>query len=111
MGIHILSSCGEPARSVTCNPLPNPDPDNFTITRAISVRSWVIIMAVYPDATNYEGQKVMVYRNTTIKAVKAQKRLDPHFCDHPGHLSPFARFEPTEAGWAAAMALAMLFSV
>lgn len=25
--------------------------------------------------------------------------LDPHFCEHKCCISPFARLEPTEAGW------------
>jgi len=37
------------------------------------------------------------------QGAEAEGALDPHFCDDGAHLSPFARFEPTERGWAAAI--------
>lgn len=85
--------------------LSNPDPRNFSIERAVQINDWCVVEVHYPDATNYEGRKIMVYR-TTIEFLRSQHFLDPHFCDGPEHISPFARFEPTNSGWIAAVVLA-----
>ena len=59
----------------------------------------------YPDCNNYESNKILVF-NHPGKPIdfKGLLELDPHFCDSKKHLSPFARFEPTEKGWGAACA-------
>ena len=83
------------------------DPTNFEILRTRSIGSWCVLEVQYPNATNYEGRKIMVYRRTLVKILQGimdQKRLDPHFAEHS--VSPFARFEPTAAGWTAAVTLA-----
>jgi hypothetical protein len=87
--------------------LPNPNPKNFEITRIHqTTKDWCVVEVKYPDATNYEGRKVMLYRSS-ISVVACQNRLDPHFCDEKDCLSPFARFEPTPEGWDAAVTLAL----
>jgi hypothetical protein len=67
----------------------------------------IVAEVQYPDATNYEGRKVILYLNTTKRQLQVARRLDPHFCDKP-HVSPtpFARFAPTLQGWKAAILLA-----
>ena len=60
-----------------------------------------------PDATNYEGEKILLYLDTQLSAFYAAEALDPHFCEGD-HLKPFARFEPTIDGWSAAVQLATL---
>lgn len=94
----------------TCPPTPvrpagNPDPGRYVLEHVVPVGRHVVAQIRYPDATNYEGVKVLVYRNTTASQVRRASRLDPHFCDD-GHLAPFARFEPADAGRRAAVALA-----
>lgn len=79
----------------------NPNPKNFRILRHFCVRDLTVVEVIYPDATNYEGRKIMLYR-ARLEDIMAQKELDPHFCDDGSHLSPFARFEPTDRGWGAA---------
>lgn len=113
MGLPLFSSCSTPsssckARSTYVPPSPNPNPSRFSIIRMAeygNARTTATVVEVqYPDATNYEGKKILVFKAPFAK-IKKQKRLDPHFCDD-GHLSPFARFEPTVDGWAAACKLA-----
>jgi hypothetical protein len=58
-------------------------------------------MVRYPDATNYEGKKIIVYK-FPLAVIMEKTRLDPHFCDKERCVSPFARFEPTEDGWRSA---------
>jgi hypothetical protein len=65
-----------------------------------------VLKARYPDCTNYEGLKVLLFKNTTIEEVYRQKHLDPHFTNNRNVIAPFARFEPTREGWDAAVMLA-----
>jgi len=81
-----------------------PDPRKFEIKFTWSVGGYTVADVLYPDAKNYEGRKFIVYKATEAE-VRAAKFLDPHFCESKDHLSPFARFEPTEEGWAAALEL------
>lgn len=91
--------------STTASRAGNPDPKRFSILRTAEFRNYTVIEVVYPDAKNYEGRKVMVYA-CSLDRIRTQDELDPHFCDDGSHLSPFARFEPTETGWNAACELA-----
>lgn len=47
-----------------------------------------VLLVRYLDCTNYEGEKLMVFRGQ----YKPRKRLDPHFTQGP--TSPIARFRP-----------------
>lgn len=101
--------CGSKARGrvvgcVAGVPPSTPNPRNFVIERLDDQGDWTLVMARYPDATNYEGRKILVYRHPA-EVVRTSAVLDPHFCDDPKCISPFARFEPTEDGWLAAYVL------
>ena len=97
-----FSSCS----TETSSRVGNPDPRRFEILRIVGfVGSGTAVEVRYPDAKNYEGRKILVYR-CSAKVIEEQKVLDPHFCDDSSHPSPFARFEPTKDGWEAAMRLA-----
>lgn len=78
---------------------PSPEPDNYEIVKHEHIRGHLVVMVHYKDVTNYEGNKVMVYRNCTIDKLKAQGRIDPHFSSNKKMYSPIARFEPTDEGW------------
>lgn len=65
---------------------------------------YVAVKIRYPDCTNYEGVKILVFRST-VQSVRAQRRIDPHF--GRGDLTyPIARFQPTAEGWQDALAYA-----
>lgn len=85
----------------------NPDPQRFRIVRIEQVGKFVIVKIQYPNCTNYEGNKVLVFEGVSIRTLKTLTAIDPHFCDSPRHLSPVARFEPTERGWSYARSLAL----
>lgn len=110
MGLNLLCSSSSYDRKseVVCieTKLPNPDPRNFKIVRSFSVDRNVILWVTYPDCTNYEGNKILFFHNCFVIEIENQKILDPHFSENPDYISPFARFEPTEAGWHAAIKLA-----
>lgn len=81
----------------------NPDPRNYKIVDFYEINRHVVVKVHYPDCTNYEGIKVLLYEKTTIEELRQQKYLDPHFTVDPRFKSPFARFAPTEVGWNSAI--------
>ena len=89
-------------------PLPNPDPKNHRFNRVIEVNGRVIAFVRYPNCTNYEGTKVLVY-DMDLKSFweeygREGKVLDPHFCPN-SRLKLMARFIPTINGWELARSL------
>lgn len=77
----------------------NPDPSRWKIKRSVCIGHNVLVEVNYPDCTNYEGNKIILYRNCTVDLIKSQQKLDPHFVREKYLVKPFARFEPTEEGW------------
>lgn len=77
--------------------LPNPDPYNFRVISLVQIKGYPILHINYPDCTNYEGNKIIVFDKTlNTKRFNNIERIDPHFIN--GKDSPIARFEPTERG-------------
>ena len=68
----------------------------------------VVAFIRYPNCTNFEGNKVLVFKNYTLAKLYSRTRLDPHFSEDASCHAPFARFEPTGDGLAAAYILAEL---
>ena len=83
---------------------PNPSPDRFKVTKVEQIGKHLIAQINYFDATNYEGNKLCLYKNLTVNDLLQQKRLDPHFSKTG--LSPVARFKPDAEGWDLARILA-----
>ena len=80
-------------------PLPNPNPERFNIIKHEQVGGYLCVLVNYPDCTNFEGNKIMVYEGVTVHQLQWQSSLDPHFSDNGNYHSPIARFVPTEDGW------------
>jgi hypothetical protein len=96
---------------------PNPDPKNFRILRNFTdgdETGCVLVVEVeYPDATTFEGRKIMVYQGISLEFLEVQGvkfGLDPHFAQNEQLASPVARFIPTEEGWNMAVGFAVLLS-
>ena len=68
---------------------------------------YVIAEIRYHGCTNYEGHKILVFDSLTEEQIKLMPILDPHFSKDSPHLSPIARFVPTEKGWD----MAILFAI
>lgn len=80
----------------------NPNPKEFEILEVFTDDSYTVLKIKYPNCTNAEGIKILVYKATPVELLK-RKEFDPHF----GHKdSPIARFEPTDQGWNMAIKLA-----
>lgn len=84
---------------------PNPDPTNFRINKAVEIGSYVVAWIIYPDCTNYEGAKILVFKDYSLSKLRKRKSIDPHFSKSKKFKSPIARFEPTKQGWGMAIKL------
>lgn len=78
----------------------NPDPQKFVIVNESYVNGFLVLHVRYPNCTNFEGNKLLVYRHIGITSSqsllkKTGGKLDPHFSSG---LSPVARFIPNEEG-------------
>lgn len=73
----------------------NPNPKNFKIEKLVELEN-TYAEIFYPDAKNYEGKKVLVFRGQVAKQLLEATEIDPHFSE--SGLSPIARFAPTELG-------------
>jgi hypothetical protein len=94
MGISIGKSCWSSPYAV---PNSNPDPSLFKILKEELVNGYLILLVEYPNCTNFEGKKLMVYKgfNSSAALLKLNRgKLDPHFANSKG--APIARFSPTE---------------
>jgi hypothetical protein len=116
MGLNILLSrcsagctCG--GHTPLAAPVPvtptMPDPDNYQILSWAKFGTFLVVEVRYPDATNYEGHKILVFKDTSLEQIEAHGCVDPHFCESPEHPSPVARFVPTAEG----LAMAKMFCV
>ena len=95
------TACGSGGGS----PLPgDPIPTNFKFLKTHEAGKYTVTEILYPDASNYEGRKIAIYK-CDIKTLHKAIRLDPHFNEKTGKLVPIARFEPTEQGWNMALKL------
>lgn len=74
----------------------NPDPKNFKIKFQTLIGEYLFSIVNYPDCTNYEGTKILVFRSVDCSDLSNLKNLDPHFCDN--HISPIMRISPSYEG-------------
>lgn len=89
--------------------LPNPDPDNYKIVKAQEEGKYLVIKINYPDCTNYEGNKILVFESSLLDIVN-QKVIDPHFFENKKIKSPVARFVPSDKGWNMAVKFAKMMN-
>ena len=85
----------------SCN-VQDPDPEKFKIKDIMQEGNFVIAEILYPNCTNYEGIKIIVFNNATVKEIKELSIIDPHFLENN---KVFARFKPTIGGINAAFIL------
>jgi hypothetical protein len=85
--------------------LPNPNPERFKIISWHQNGKFLILYINYPDCTNYEGNKILLYKGCCIEDLVGQGSVDPHFSNNKEKISPIARFVPTLEGWDMAVKL------
>lgn len=103
MGLSPFSHWSEDDCSAT--EVPNPDARIFKILKAIEHGEFLIVKMEYPTCTNFNGIKILVYKDVTVEQLYERLRIDPHFSDDVDAFSPIARFEPTNVGIALAAAM------
>jgi len=97
MGIGLKMSTGStPINSPKIVNPKNPDPYNFNIEKMMYTNGFTILIVNYPNCTNYEGQKILVYKGNVMNKLKDTNFLDPHFMEND--ISPIARFTPSDEG-------------
>jgi hypothetical protein len=98
---------------VPCNkeapPPPAPDPTRFKLSEYLIFGQYLLVRVVYPNCTNFEGHKIMLYKGVSIEELTQAKILDPHFQNIK--FAPIARFTPTKEGWLLARQLCTLLLV
>jgi len=91
-----------------------PDAARFEIDEVEEVGGHLVLKVKYPNCAKcaYEGVKVMVFLDATVKQVLRWRKIDPHFRDPKGlptateAPSPAARFPGSDEGWKDALAYA-----
>lgn len=83
-------------------PVAQPDPYNFKVIKEVSFNESVLAWVNYPDATNFEGNKIILIKG--LRSVRGLTSLDPHFLKS-GKFEVIARLRPTEEGWKLGMTL------
>jgi len=73
----------------------NPNPKKFEITNIIEANDYLFAIVKYPNCTNYEGKKVILFENITKAELLAMNTLDPHFFPENKII---ARFKPSTEG-------------
>lgn len=77
----------------------NPDPKNYILIRVEQIGKFLLIKLKYPDCTNYEGEKILVFKDVDLVTLINQHNIDPHFSNTSKFKHPIVRFVPTDEGW------------
>lgn len=110
MGFKLFSDSSSCTSRFTKDTLtaPNPNPFNYYIRSIEQVKGNVVAQIVYPDCTTYEGMKIILFKNADVGKLKNLSAIDPHFLEDCEEYKVFARFEPTQEGYNAAITLAFM---
>ena len=73
----------------------NPNPKKFKITNIIEANGYLLCIVKYPNCTNYEGKKVILFEELTKAELMKFNTLDPHFFPENKII---ARFKPSSEG-------------
>jgi len=85
----------------------NPDPKRFKIIRQEHFYPYTLLWVNYPNCTNFEGNKILVFRGDP-SYITDVVFLDPHFAEGKRLI---ARFVPTDEGWDMARKFCTSFGV
>jgi len=75
----------------------DPNPCVFNVEKTEQVGVMLIALVNYPNCTNYEGNKILVFKDMTPDKLKSLSKIDPHFTD--SGVSPILRVVPSNEGW------------
>lgn len=100
MGINVLGSKTKTKWSSSTGSICNcrdekdiePKSDLFEIIWVKKIGKCLITKIHYPNCTNWDGYKILVFKDISEKELRNAKLIDPHFSK--SKLSPIARFKP-----------------
>ena len=72
-----------------------PHPEVFQVLECSEGTNYLYVVAKYPHCTNFDGEKVLLMKDTSKTDVLLMKALDPHFYEDNKIV---ARFRPDEEG-------------
>lgn len=72
-----------------------PHPEVFKVVELIEGSRFLYVVLNYPHCTNFEGNKVLIMKNTKAIDILHAKIIDPHFYEDNNIV---ARFKPDEEG-------------
>lgn len=75
----------------------DPNPNNFIIQEIIPLPGYTIANIVYPNCTNFEGQKLILFLGEYTLQQLRKMSIDPHFLEKT-EPKVVARFRPDEEG-------------
>lgn len=104
-----ISKTSSPSAIPGAQTFSEPEPDQWEVVRTETFPNACVAEIRYPNCTNYEGRKILVFKVVGgFSAVMKKNKglLDPHFFEGADYISPLARFEPTSIGWSLATTLA-----
>ena len=90
----------------------NLDPKKYRILREKRINSFLILKINYTDPfiSDYESNKILVFRNHSLLDIVNQKNgILPYFSNSINFISPIARFKPDDEGWEMAVYFAENF--
>lgn len=105
MGIKLFKPSSSNNGNYIAVPSGNPDPFNYTIVESVQKNNFVLLKIRYHGCTNYEGLKILLFKDVFLHDLLNQTSIDPHFSDNNSYHSPIARFEPTNFGWNMALSI------
>ena len=93
------SSCKYNQYQSTTNTSPMANAFNFKILNFAILKGddYIALRVHYPDATEFNGIKIMIYKKELYNWLKQTNKLDPHFLNN--NTSPIARFPGNDIGW------------
>lgn len=100
MGIKLFSSSSSESPNWKPPNPPDPNPRVFRIHKTVQHGDYTIVWINYPQATSFEGNKILVLEGMTTEDVHKQTEIDPHF-SKDGNV--VARFRPDPEGWGDAL--------
>lgn len=102
MGLNLFNGSSDNIKCITCkknNFTKNPNPKIFIIKQYKQINNLLITIIKYPNCVNYNGDKLLIFKNISIVDLFNKKKIDPHFLEKNKSYSPIARFIPTIEGW------------
>lgn len=92
MGLSMVKSCYKQGYRYDEDPIAT----RFRIVNMYSVNGHTLAHINYPNCTNFEGNKYILFKDTSIKEIEQMGEIDPHFQQGSNII---ARLEPTPMGW------------